>query len=107
MVTLTEAAGVHVRKMLGGHGSALGLRLGVKRSGCSGLAYVVDYAEQIGEEDRVFESQGVRVVVDRDSLGALDGTEIDFVSESLLNRGFEFRNPRMKETCGCGESFSV
>jgi len=107
MVTLTEAAGAHVRKMLGRHGSALGLRLGVKRSGCSGLAYVVDYAERIGEEDRVFESQGVRVVVDRESLGALDGTEIDFVRESLLNQGFEFRNPRVKEACGCGESFSV
>ncbi len=106
-VTLTESAGVHVRKMLGRHGSALGLRLGVRRSGCSGFAYVVDYAEQIGEGDRVFESQGVRVVIDAESLAALDGTQIDFARESLLNQGLEFHNPQVKESCGCGESFSV
>jgi iron-sulfur cluster assembly protein len=93
--------------MLNKRGHGLGLRLGTRKSGCSGFAYVVDYADAIGTDDRVFESHGVRVVVDNASLSALDGMEIDYVRNNLLNEGFEFRNPNVKDTCGCGESFSV
>jgi iron-sulfur cluster assembly protein len=88
-----------------GHG--VGLRVGTRKSGCSGFAYEVDYADEIGPEDQVFESFGVKVVVDRESLSRIDGMEVDFVKASLLNQGFEFRNPNVKNTCGCGESFGV
>jgi len=93
--------------MLAKRGRGLGLRVGTKKSGCSGFAYQVDYADERGEGDEVFESFGVKIVVDRDSLARIDGMEIDFVKESLLNEGFEFRNPKVKSTCGCGESFGV
>jgi iron-sulfur cluster assembly protein len=93
--------------MLDRRGHGLGLRLGTRKSGCSGLAYVVDYADEIGVDDSVFESHGVKVVVSSGSLPALDGMEIDYVRSNLLNEGFEFRNPNVTETCGCGESFSV
>ena len=106
-ITLTPSAGEHVRKMLGQNEQALGLRLGTKKSGCTGFAYVVDYADEIGPEDRVFESEGVRVVVDPASLPQLDGTQVDFVTNNVLNKGFEFSNPNIRESCGCGESFSV
>ena len=106
-ITLTPSAGEHVRKMLGRNSQALGLRLGTKKSGCTGFAYVVDYAEAIGPEDQVFESEGVRVVVDPASLPQLDGTQVDFVTNNVLNKGFEFRNPNVRDSCGCGESFSV
>ena len=106
-ITLTPSAGEHVRKMLGRNECALGLRLGTKKSGCTGFAYVVDYADEIGPEDQVFESEGVRVVVDSASLPQLDGTEVDFVTNNVLNRGLEFRNPNVLDNCGCGESFSV
>ena len=106
-ITLTPSAGEHVRKMLGRNDQALGLRLGTKKNGCTGFAYVVDYADEIGPEDRVFETQGVRLVVDPASLPQLDGTQVDFVTNNLLNKGFEFRNPNVRESCGCGESFSV
>jgi iron-sulfur cluster assembly protein len=88
-----------------GHG--VGLRVGTRKSGCSGFAYEVDYADEIGPEDQVFESFGVKVVVDPVSLSRVDGMEVDFVRSSLLNQGFEFRNPNVKNTCGCGESFGV
>ncbi|HHH47207.1 MAG TPA: iron-sulfur cluster assembly accessory protein [Thiotrichales bacterium] len=106
-VELTESAARHVNQMLAKRGQGIGLRLGTKKAGCSGFAYVVDYADAIGENDEVFESHGVKVVVDRDSLPLVDGTVIDFVRNSILNQGFEFRNPNVKNTCGCGESFSV
>jgi iron-sulfur cluster assembly protein len=105
-VHLSEATAEHVRRMPGRRGSGLGLRRGVRRSGCSGFAYTIDYADEIGEQDRAFVSHGINLVVDRESLPASDGTEIDFVRENMLNRGFELRNPR-KDTCGCGESFRV
>jgi iron-sulfur cluster assembly protein len=85
----------------------LGLRIGTKKSGCTGYAYVVDYADDLDEGDQVFESHGVKVVVDDESLTRIDGMEVDFVKSSLLNEGFEFRNPNVKDACGCGESFSV
>jgi iron-sulfur cluster assembly protein len=106
-VTLTNAAATHVAGMLQRRGHGVGLRIGTKKSGCSGYAYDVDYADEIGEDDAVFESHGVKVVVDALSLPRIDGMEVDFVKESLLNEGFEFRNPNVKNTCGCGESFGV
>ena len=93
--------------MLHKRGRGLGLRIGTKKSGCSGYAYDVDYADEIAEDDSVFESHGVKVVVDALSLPRIDGMEVDFVKESLLNQGFEFRNPNVKSACGCGESFGV
>jgi iron-sulfur cluster assembly protein len=106
-VTLTDAAARHVSDSLRKHDQGFGLRVSTKKSGCSGFAYVVDYADSAGPEDSVFESHGVKVVVDPASLAMIDGMEIDFVRTSLLNQGFEFRNPRVKAACGCGESFSV
>ena len=106
-IQLTEAAARHVQGMLEKRGSGIGLRLGTRKSGCTGFAYVVDFADQVDQEDVVFESRGVKLVVDAKSLPTLDGTEVDFVKQNVLNSGFEFRNPNVKDTCGCGESFSV
>ena len=106
-ITLTANAARHVEKMLQKHASAVGLRLGTRKSGCTGFAYVVDYAETVENDDIVFESNGIKIIVDKDSLGNIQGTEIDFVRTNLLNEGFEFRNPNVKDMCGCGESFSV
>ena len=106
-VALTENAAKHVATMLQKRGSGVGLRLGTRKSGCSGFAYVVDYADAVGENDTVFESHGVKVVVDQGSLEQLDGIEVDYLKNNAINQGFEFRNPNVKDTCGCGESFSV
>jgi len=106
-VTLTESAARHVAGMLEKRGHGVGLRVGTKKSGCTGFAYDVDYADAVDAGDQVFESHGVKVVVDEASLSQIDGMEIDFVRSSLLNQGFEFRNPNVKDMCGCGESFSV
>ena len=106
-IQLTENAARHVRKMMQGRPQSIGLRLGAKKSGCTGFAYVVDYADAIGDNDRVFESNGVALVVDGDSLPMLDGMTVDFVKSNILNEGFDFINPNIKEMCGCGESFSV
>lgn len=106
-VNLTEAAARHVQAMLTKRGRGFGLRLGVKKSGCSGFAYVVDYADELAPDDQVFESHGVKVIVNATNLPQVAGTEIDFVKHSLLNSGFEFHNPNVKDSCGCGESFSV
>ncbi len=105
-IQLTESAARHVQKMLAQQ-PAIGLRLGTKKSGCTGFAYVVDYAEGIREDDRVYESNGVKIVVDSASLPMLDGMTVDFVRENVLNEGFEFINPNIKDMCGCGESFGV
>ena len=106
-VELTANAASRVNAMLQQRGSGLGLRLGTKASGCSGFEYVVDYADEITEKDEVFESHGVRVIVDRGSLPYLNGTTVDYVKLNALNEGFEFDNPNVKNTCGCGESFTV
>jgi iron-sulfur cluster assembly protein len=106
-VELTPDAARHVQAMLEKRGHGLGLRLGTRKSGCSGFAYVVEYADTANEGDLVFESHGVKVVVDRGSLQALEGTEVDYVRTNAINQGFEFRNPNVKDACGCGESFSV
>lgn len=106
-ITLTEAAARHVATMLDKRGRGVGLRVGTKKSGCTGFAYVVDYADAVDDQDTVFDSHGVKVIVDADSLPHIDGMEIDFVRNNLLNEGFEFRNPNVKDMCGCGESFSI
>ncbi|RMF96742.1 MAG: iron-sulfur cluster assembly protein IscA [Gammaproteobacteria bacterium] len=105
-ITLTDRAAEHVRQHLQKRGGGLGLRLGVKRTGCSGLAYVVNYADEVAADDAVFETGGIKVVVDRDSLEFIDGTEVDYVREGL-NEAFSFRNPNAAGECGCGESFNV
>lgn len=106
-VELTESAARHITGMLEQRGEGLGLRLSTKKSGCSGFSYVVDYADAAGDEDVVFESHGVKVVVDKQSLKLIDGMEVDYLKSNAINQGFEFRNPNVKDACGCGESFSV
>jgi iron-sulfur cluster assembly protein len=106
-VTLTQAASDRVKKMLEKRGHGIGLRVSTKVSGCAGFSYVVDYADEIQEGDSVFESFDVQVIVDSNSLDKIDGMEIDYVQESLLNEGFSFNNPQVKDSCGCGESFTV
>lgn len=105
-ITLTASAADRVKRFLTNREAGLGLRLGIRKSGCSGYAYVAGVAEAIGESDQVCESRGVKVVVDAGSLPMLDGTEVDVVREGL-NEGFVFRNPNVKHECGCGESFGV
>jgi iron-sulfur cluster assembly protein len=105
-VSLTPAAAERVRNFLVTRGRGVGLRLGVKKTGCSGFAYVVNYADEVGAGDAVFEAGGVKVIVDAESLRYVDGTEIDFVREGL-NEAFKFRNPNVRGECGCGESFNV
>ncbi|WJW76258.1 iron-sulfur cluster assembly protein IscA [Thiohalobacter sp. IOR34] len=105
-ITLTDAAAEHVRQFLANRGKGMGLRLGVKTSGCSGMAYVLEFCDEPAAEDVVFESNGVKVVVDPKSLVYLDGTELDYGKEGL-NEGFRFNNPNVKDSCGCGESFNV
>lgn len=106
-IRLTEDAARHVARELARRGRGEGLRVATKKSGCTGFAYLVDYADDIEPGDEVFESFGVKVVVDRGALPQLDDMTIDFVKTNLLNQGFEFRNPNVKDMCGCGESFSV
>ncbi len=105
-VTLSEAAARHITKYLSKRGKGIGVRLGVKTTGCSGMAYKLEYADDSGDEDLVFESQGLKVIVDPKSLPYIDGTELDFVREGL-NEGFKFNNPNVANECGCGESFTV
>jgi iron-sulfur cluster assembly protein len=105
-ITLTDAAARRVSSYLEKRGGGLGLRLGVKKTGCSGFAYVVDYADAIQPEDVIFEQYGVKVLVSRDNLAYLDGTQVDFVRQGL-NESFQFHNPNVKDECGCGESFNV
>jgi iron-sulfur cluster assembly protein len=105
-ISLSASAAERVRNRLSARGRGLGLRLGVKASGCSGFSYIVDYADEALPRDLVFESQGVKVFVDPDSLSAIDGTRIDFVRQGL-NESFRFENPNVRGACGCGESFTV
>ena len=105
-ISLTESAANRVRTFLENRGKGIGLRLGVKTSGCSGLAYVLEFVDQLNDDDKVFEQHGVKVIIDSKSLVYLDGTELDFVQEGL-NEGFKFDNPNKNDECGCGESFTV
>lgn len=105
-VSLSESAARHVSNFIAKRGKGFGIRLGVKTSGCSGMAYKLEFVDNTENEDLVFESHGVNVVIDPKSLAYLDGTELDFVKEGL-NEGFKFNNPNVKDQCGCGESFNV
>ncbi len=105
-ITLTEAAAKHVQAFMKNRNSGIGIRLAVRTSGCSGMAYVLEFADEKAEEDHLFEDHGVSVIVDPKSLLYLDGTELDYTKEGL-NEGFKFNNPNVKDACGCGESFNV
>src|ERR1700744_6207292 len=105
-ISLTGSAATRVRNHLASRGAGLGLRLGVRKTGCSGFAYVVNYADEVHAGELVFEDRGVNVCVDPQSLPLIDGTSVDFVKQGL-NEAFRFRNPNVKGECGCGESFSV
>ena len=105
-ITLTESAATRVHKFLAQRGQGIGLRLGVRTSGCSGLAYTLEFVDESLPDDCRFDSHGVTVLVDPKSLAILDGTELDFVREGM-NEGFKFNNPNSKAQCGCGESFTV
>jgi iron-sulfur cluster assembly protein len=105
-ITLTDAAATRVKTFLQRRGTGIGLRLGVKKTGCSGLAYVVDYADEVEDGDSVFEDKGVKLVINPNSLKYLDGAVVDFAREGF-NEGFRFTNPNEKDRCGCGESFNV
>ena len=105
-VTLTEAAARHVSKYLAKRGKGVGVRLGVKTTGCSGLAYKLEYVDEVAPEDALFEQHGVKLMIDPKSLAYIDGTELDYVREGL-NEGFRFNNPKERDRCGCGESFRI
>lgn len=105
-ITLSETAANRVQKFLVSRGKGVGLRLGVKTTGCSGLAYVLEFVDEVGEDDEIFVNRGVTVIIDKKSLVYLDGTELDYTKEGL-NEGFKFQNPNVKGECGCGESFNV
>ena len=105
-VSLTESVAQRIQAMLEERGSGVGIRLGVKKNGCAGFAYVLDFADEQGENDSLFTQHNASVVIDKDSLEMLEGIELDYVSEGL-NKSFKFRNPNVTDECGCGESFSV
>ena len=105
-ITLTDKAATHVQNFLAKRGKGVGLRLGVRTSGCSGMAYMLEFVDDLNPDDHTFESHGVKVIVDPKSLPYIAGTELDFAREGL-NEGFKFNNPNVKDACGCGESFNV
>jgi len=105
-ITLTESAAAQVQSQLDKRGKGLGLRLGVRESGCSGYAYVIDFADQVENADTVFEEHGVKVIINEDSISFLNGMELDFAREGI-NSAFKFNNPNVTDACGCGESFTV
>jgi iron-sulfur cluster assembly protein len=105
-ITLTQAAADRMSSFLANRGKGIGVRLGVKTSGCSGMAYVMEFVDDLNDDDSVFEERGVKVIIDPKSLLYLDGTEVDYGKEGL-NEGFKFNNPNAKNECGCGESFTV
>ena len=105
-ITITKTAAEHVHRYIASRGKGIGVRLGVKTTGCSGLAYIVEFADKIEDDDKVFENNGVKIIINPKSYVYLKGTELDFSKEGL-NEGFKFKNPNVKDTCGCGESFNV
>ncbi|MDD2864825.1 MAG: iron-sulfur cluster assembly accessory protein [Methylococcales bacterium] len=105
-ISVTESAAQQIQRQLTKRGSGLGLRLGVKKSGCSGYAYVLDYVDEVAANDQVFENFDVKIIVNNDDLSLLNGIEIDYKKEGL-NAAFKFNNPNVKGMCGCGESFAV
>jgi iron-sulfur cluster assembly protein len=105
-VSLSDSAAKHVANFLIKRGKGLGLRLGVRTSGCSGMAYKLEFVDEVNEDDLIFETSGVKIVVDAKSMPYLEGMELDYTREGL-NEGFKFNNPNVKDQCGCGESFNV
>lgn len=106
-ITMSEAAARHIRKSLNERGRGKGVRLGVRTTGCSGLAYTLEFVDVIDEQvDQIFENYGTRLIINRESMIYLEGTQLDFVKEGL-NEGFKFKNPNIRGECGCGESFSI
>ena len=105
-ISLTESAADRVKNFLQKRGKGVGVRLGVKTTGCSGMAYTIEFADEVEDSDKVFEEKGVKIIINPKSLVYLDGTELDFSKEGL-NEGFKFINPNEKDRCGCGESFTV
>ena len=105
-IKMTERAAEHVRSYIAKRGKGIGLRLAVRTTGCSGMQYVLEFADEVAANDSVFEQHNIKVVVDQKSLVYLDGTELDFAKEGL-NEGFQFNNPNVKDECGCGESFTI
>ena len=106
MITLTEKAAKHINRYIERRGKGMGLRFGVRTTGCSGLAYKLEYVDEVAPEDELFEQHGVKLMIDPKSLAYIDGTELDYVREGL-NEGFRFNNPNERDRCGCGESFRV
>jgi len=107
MIQLTQRAADHVQQMLNKRGHGMGLRLATRKTGCSGFSYEVDYADQINDDDVLFESLDIKIVIDKNSLPNINGSEIDYSTNNTINQGFEFHNPHVKDVCGCGESFNV
>ena len=106
MITVTETASKKIKQNLARRGTGVGIRIGIRTTGCSGLAYVLEYVDQINDEDTVFTSQDVKVIVDAKSLPILGDLDVDYVRQGL-NEGFEFTNPNERDRCGCGESFRI
>ncbi|WP_107976613.1 iron-sulfur cluster assembly protein IscA [Neisseria mucosa] len=106
MITITENAAKHINSYMTKRGKGLGVRLGVKTSGCSGMAYNLEFVDEVNDDDLIFEEHGARVYIDPKSLVYLDGTQVDYTKEGL-QEGFKFENPNVKDSCGCGESFHV
>ena len=106
MISITEKAADHIKSQLNHRGKGLGIRLGVKTTGCSGLAYVIEFADKENDDDNVFLDKGIKLIINPKSYVYLKGTEVDFAKEGI-NEGFKFNNPNVKDTCGCGESFNV
>ena len=105
-ISVSDSAAKRAKTFLANRGKGLGIRLGVKTTGCSGLAYVLEFVDEVNDDDTVFEDNGVKVIIDGKSLVYLDGTQLDFAKEGL-NEGFQFINPNANGECGCGESFTV
>ena len=105
-ITITKTAAEHAQKHITSRGKGIGLRLGVKTTGCSGLAYIIEFADKIENDDKVFEGNGIKLIINPKSYVYLKGTQLDFSKEGI-NEGFKFNNPNVKDTCGCGESFNV
>ncbi len=106
MISVTDKAADHIKNQLSQRGKGIGIRLGVKTTGCSGLAYVIEFADTENDDDNVFQDKGIKLIINPKSYTYLKGTEVDFAKEGI-NEGFKFNNPNVKDTCGCGESFNV
>jgi len=107
MIQFTQRAASHVQHMLNKRGHGMGFRLATRQAGCSGFLYEVNYVDQVNDDDVVFESYDIKIVIDKNSLPNINGTKIDYLEIDSMNQGFEFHNPNAQDVCGCGESFKV